>query len=112
MFRAFSERTRLRILHLIRDGEMCVGDLVEALRLEQATASRHLAYLRKAGLVTFRKAGPWRYWSLAPAKGIFHLKLLECLGYCFKEVPEIQADQARAAKISRRGGCCPAGAGH
>ena len=51
MFRAFSDRTRLRILHLLQGGEMCVGDLVEVLRVPQPKASRHLAYLKKAGLV-------------------------------------------------------------
>ena len=51
MFRAFSDRTRLRILHLLRGGELCVCDLVEVLGVPQPKASRHLAYLRKAGLV-------------------------------------------------------------
>jgi DNA-binding transcriptional ArsR family regulator len=57
MFRAFSDRTRLRILHLLSEGELCVGDLVGVLRVPQPTASRHLAYLRRAGLVVTRKNG-------------------------------------------------------
>jgi ArsR family transcriptional regulator len=101
IFRAFSDRTRLRILHLLRDGECCVGDIVNVLRIEQPSASRHLAYLRKAGLVVVRKAGLWSYYSLAPAEVPFHQKLLECLGCCFSEVPEIQADTVRAAKVKR-----------
>jgi predicted transcriptional regulator len=48
MFRAFSDRTRLRILRLLLGGELCVGDIVSAIRVPQPTASRHLAYLRKA----------------------------------------------------------------
>jgi ArsR family transcriptional regulator len=107
MFRAFSDRTRLRILYLLRGGECCVGNLVEILQIEQPSASRHLAYLRRAGLVTVRKAGLWSYYALAPAEEPFHAKLLECLACCFSEVPELCADQARAEKVLQLGGCCP-----
>ena len=107
MFRAFSDRTRLRILHVLKDGELCVGDLVEILQAPQPRISRHLAYLRKANLVTVRKAGLWSHYSLAAAKTPFHRKLLECLAKCFGEVPEVQADSARAATIRKSGGCCP-----
>lgn len=107
MFRAFSDRTRLRILHLLLGGEMCVADLVTVLRIEQPSASRHLAYLRKAGLVSVRKTGLWKYYSLATAQTPFHQKLLECLACCFQEVPEIKKDQGRAKKVREQGGCCP-----
>ena len=107
IFRAFSDRTRLRILHLLHAGELCVGDLVEILQVPQPRASRHLGYLRKAGLVVVRKSGLWSYYSLAGPESSFHEKLLECLANCFGEVPEIQADAARAAKIRKSGGCCP-----
>ena len=107
MFRAFSDRTRLRILHLLQDGELCVGDIVAILEVPQPRASRHLAYLRKAGLVNVRKSGLWNYYSLTPAEAPFHRQLLECLAKCFREVPEIQADQARAARVKKSGGCCP-----
>lgn len=107
MFRAFSDRTRLRILHVLQGGELCVGDIVEILRAPQPRVSRHLAYLRKANLVLVRKSGLWSHYRLAPAKTAFHRKLLECLAKCFGEVPEVQADNARAAKIRRSGGCCP-----
>jgi len=107
MFRAFSDRTRLRILHVLQGGELCVGDMVEILLAPQPRVSRHLAYLRKASLVTVRKSGLWSHYSLAPAKTPFHRKLLECLASSFGEVPELQADSARAAKIRESGGCCP-----
>jgi ArsR family transcriptional regulator, arsenate/arsenite/antimonite-responsive transcriptional repressor len=107
MFRAFSDRTRLRILFLLQERECCVNDLVEVLRIEQPSASRHLAYLRRSGLVRARRAGQWCYYSLSPAKEPFHKKLLECLSCCFSEVPQIQADAKRARKIRSAGGCCP-----
>jgi ArsR family transcriptional regulator len=107
MFRAFSDRTRLRILSLLLKKEFCVGDIVEILQVPQPRISRHLAYLRKSELVTVRRTGLWSYYSLATAETAFHKKLLSCLGNCFSEVPQIQADQTRAAEIKRAGGCCP-----
>lgn len=107
MFSAFSDRTRLRILHVLQGGELCVGDIVEALCVPQPRVSQHLACLRKAKLVLVRKSGLWSHYSLAPATAPFHRKLLECLAKCFGEVPELQADNARAAKIRKSGGCCP-----
>jgi ArsR family transcriptional regulator len=109
MFRAFSDRTRLRILHLLRGGEACVGDIVEILQVPQPRISRHLGHLRDAGLVTVRKNGLWSYYSLTPARDPFHRKLLECLANCFRDVPELQADDARAAEVRKSGGCCPGG---
>lgn len=107
MFRAFSDRTRLRILCVLNEKEFCVGDIVDILQVPQPRISRHLAYLRKAGLATCRKTGLWCYYSLAPARTAFHKKLLSCLNNCLPEVPQIQADLARAAEIGNSGGCCP-----
>ena len=109
MFRAFSDPTRLRILNILKAKELCVGDLVAILRVPQPTASRHLAYLRKAGLVLSRAEGLWNYYRLAPAKSPFHGKLLDCLGACFTDAPEIKMDKNRLNKIRKNGGCCPPG---
>jgi len=107
-FAAFSDPTRLRILHLLRDGELCVGDLVTILAMPQPTVSRHLAYLRRSALVETRKSGLWMYYSLSPAKSEFHRKLLDCLTACFTGLPELKKDAARAKKVRKAGGCCPA----
>jgi ArsR family transcriptional regulator len=107
MFRAFSDQTRLRILCLLRRGELCVGDIVEILQAPQPRVSRHLSYLKKAQLVNARKSGLWSYYSLSPARTKFQRKLLECLEHCFGEVPEIQADRRRAIQVTKSGGCCP-----
>ena len=107
MFRAFSDPTRLRILHLLSDGELCVGDLVNILQVPQPTASRHLAYLRRAGLVKRRKNGLWSFYRLAAASSPFHRNLVKCLASCFQDVPEIAADETRAEKVRSSGGCCP-----
>ena len=102
MFRAFSDRTRLRILNLLRPGELCVCDLVRVIGAPQPKISRHLAYLRKAGLVRARKEGLWAYYQLSPARNDFHRKLLECLECCFTaEVPELAKDMRALGKA-----CC------
>ena len=106
MFRAFSDPIRLRILHLLRDGELCVCDLVEILHAPQPTVSRHLSYLRRAGLVNVRQQRSWNFYTLAPAKKAFHKKLLECLSVCFRDVPELEADTKRERSIRTSGGCC------
>lgn len=101
IFRAFSDRTRLRILNLLRGGELCVCDLMDVLGAPQAKVSRHLAYLRRTGLVRARKEGLWSYYTLTPPRGAFHAKLIECLGCCFNDVPELARD---AAKLHRTNG--------
>lgn len=103
MFRAFSDRTRLRILHMLREGELCVCHIVDVLGVPQPKASRHLAYLRKAGLVVARKQGHWSYYRLAPARTTFQRKLLDCLSCCFDDVPELAKDAKRLAKHKT---CC------
>jgi ArsR family transcriptional regulator, arsenate/arsenite/antimonite-responsive transcriptional repressor len=103
MFRAFSDRTRLRILNMLRTGETCVCDLVRVLNVPQPKVSRHLAYLRKAKLVVARKEGLWMHYRLSPAKTEFHTSLLSCLGCCFKSVPELARD---VEKLGRRNLAC------
>jgi ArsR family transcriptional regulator len=106
MFRAFSDRTRLRILNLLRGGETCVCDLVRVIGVPQAKVSRHLAYLRRAGLVKARKEGLWHHYRLAAARSAFHRKLMECLTCCLSEVPELRRDIERMGRESCESGKC------
>ena len=69
LFKALADDTRLRILALLAAGEICVCHIHGALGLPQPTVSRHLAYLRRAGLVATRKEGLWvRYRLAIPAQ--------------------------------------------
>jgi len=106
MFRAFTDTTRLRILHLLLRGEWCVGDLVKVLEVSQPRVSQHLSYLRQADMVSQRKSGLWRFYSLTPAKAPFQRKLHDLLRDCFAEVPELQQDDRRADKLDVEGRCC------
>ena len=65
VYRALADETRLRLLALIRGGEVCVCHLHASLRLPQPTISRHLAYLRRARLVEARREGVWMHYRLA-----------------------------------------------
>ena len=104
IFRACADPTRLRILHLLRTGQLCVGDIVTVLRVPQPTASRHLTYLRNAGLIAARKNSYWTFYELAPARSALRRKLLECLDA--DKVGRVR-DAKRLAVIRRGGGCCP-----
>ena len=79
---AFSEEIRIRLLRLLRERERNVGDLVAATGVPQPSVSRHLACLRRAGLVRARAEGSHRFYRLAPADHPFHACLLACLGRC------------------------------
>lgn len=65
-FKALGDATRLRIAHLLGEGEVSVCHVHEALGLSQPKVSRHLAYLRRVGLVSTRRDGRWIYYRLSP----------------------------------------------
>jgi ArsR family transcriptional regulator, arsenate/arsenite/antimonite-responsive transcriptional repressor len=66
VYAALADPTRLRILSLLGEGEICVCHIHASLDVPQPTASRHLAYLRKSGLVEARREGSWMHYRLAP----------------------------------------------
>jgi ArsR family transcriptional regulator len=102
LFKAFADPVRLRLLNLLADGEVCVCHLHEALELPQSTVSRHLAYLRKRGLVFGRKDGLWVHYRLAKPSGELHRTLIASLGACCKEIDALKYDRQRLNRSS----CC------
>lgn len=78
LFKALSDPTRLRLVSLLQGGERCVCDLTDALGSPQPTVSRHLAALRRAGLVAQRQVGRWRRYRLNAA-GPLQRRLLSCV---------------------------------
>src|SRR6186713_533101 len=65
VFKALADRTRLRILALLGNNEVCVCHIHDSLGLPQPTVSRHLAYLRKSGLVATRRDGVWMHYQVS-----------------------------------------------
>jgi ArsR family transcriptional regulator len=66
LFAALSDATRLRLLNLMAGGEVCVCFFIDVLGQPQPTISRHLAYLRRVGLVADRRDGKWIHYSIVP----------------------------------------------
>jgi ArsR family transcriptional regulator len=100
-FRALADRTRLRILNLMRSEEVCVCFFVEILKTHQPKISRHLAYLRKAGIVGARREGPWMHYRIMePADPDAARVLRDTLVWLGNDL-EMQRDRERLMKV-----CC------
>src|SRR4051794_9371556 len=107
LFKAFADPVRLRLLNLLsEDREVCVCHLHEALELPQPTVSRHLAYLRKSGLVSGRKDGLWVHYRLARSKSGLPRILVGCLGTCLGD-PELFDEDLK--RLGRAIACCGEG---
>lgn len=78
VLKALSDETRLRILNLLYEQELCVCDIMETLQISQAKASRHLIYLKNAGLVKDRKYAQWVFYSMSKDEG---MKFIDNLVY-------------------------------
>ena len=76
--KALSDETRLRILNLLYEKELCVCDIMETLQISQAKTSRHLIYLKNAGLVKDRKHAQWAYYSMSKDE---RMKFIDSLVY-------------------------------
>ena len=103
IFKSFADETRLRILLLLGDGELCVCDLMAILSLPQSTISRHLAYLRHAGFVDDRRQGVWMYYRLVSGAEL-HRDLLELLKIYGQSLPMAQRDRlALSSHVTYKG---------
>jgi ArsR family transcriptional regulator len=107
LFKAFSDETRLRILRLLLNGELCICELMEVLQLPQSNVSRHMAYLKNAGLVDDRREAVWVYYSLTEPKDKVHACQLKCLRECFDDYEILRQDEARLEEFKLRGSCGP-----
>lgn len=96
-----AEPTRLRLVRLLLREELCVCELVDALRIRQYKVSRHLSRLRSVGLVQARRNGRWMYYSVGRRIGLnsFHQDLLKVIDVHLDRTPEVIKDDAR---LSRR----------
>jgi ArsR family transcriptional regulator len=99
---ALADASRLRLLNLIKDGEICVCFLQGVLQTNQPKISRHLAYLRKAGLVEARREGKWMHYRLKKPDSGLEAILSETLK-ALQKLPQIKADVLRLTHIR----CCP-----
>jgi len=96
-YKALADRTRLRILALLADGEVCVCDIHDTLRLPQPTTSRHLAYLRRTGLVVARREGTWMYYRMADIDPV-RKGLIVAAAHAMSHVTGAERDRQRFEK--------------
>lgn len=101
LFAALADRTRLRILNLMQGREVCVCYFVEILEQGQPKISRHLAYLRRAGIVAARRDGKWMHYSIEWPEDQRAAAILEATMKSFKSDREMQMDLARLGRA-----CC------
>ncbi|MBI2538009.1 MAG: winged helix-turn-helix transcriptional regulator [Gemmatimonadetes bacterium] len=104
LFRAFADRTRLRILNLLTAGELCVCDMVQLLGVPQPTVSRHLAYLRRAGLVAVTRDLRFAHYQLAEPQNAVHQSLIHCVRSCFTGLGALERERRAAQRrvLARR----------
>jgi ArsR family transcriptional regulator, arsenate/arsenite/antimonite-responsive transcriptional repressor len=101
LFQALADRTRLRLVNLLGEGEICVCYFVEILDEPQPKISRHLAYLRRAGLVETRRDGKWMHYRLAAPADPATARILDAAVAELKNDREMQRDLK-----ALRSACC------
>jgi ArsR family transcriptional regulator len=103
LFKALADPTRLRILGLLLTGEVCVCDLHESLKIPQPKTSRHLAYLRRAGLVETRRDGLWIHYRMAQFSDPVLKTIGSAVTHALTHVHVVQRD---ASRLEKKTGCC------
>jgi ArsR family transcriptional regulator len=101
LFKALADRTRLRLINLMGDTEVCVCFFVEVLKTNQPKISRHLAYLRRAGVVSARRDGKWIHYRIVEPPDLHAAKIFREVRTSLTNDPAMQSDRARLQKI-----CC------
>src|SRR5436309_5689883 len=102
LFKALADDTRLRILGLLLTGEVCVCDIHESLRIPQSKASRHLAYLRRSGLVETRRDGLWIHYRLAKSTDPVLAAIADAVRHALTHIDTVHRD---AERLGKRTGC-------
>jgi len=103
LFKALADSTRLRILGLLLTGEVCVCDIHESLKIPQPKASRHLAYLRRAGLVETRREGLWVHYRLGQLADPVLASIADAVRHALTHSDRVGRDMER---LRARNGCC------
>jgi ArsR family transcriptional regulator, arsenate/arsenite/antimonite-responsive transcriptional repressor len=102
-FKALADSTRLRILGLLLTGEVCVCHIHESLKIPQPKASRHLAYLRRAGLVETRREGLWIHYRMAVLPDPVLNTISQAVAHALTHMDPVRRD---AERLQKRTGCC------
>lgn len=101
LFRALADRTRLRLLNLMAEQEICVCYFVQVIDAPQPKISRHLAYLRRAGIVAARRQGKWMHYRLAVPADAHAATILKATLGALRQDKELRNDLQRLNRA-----CC------
>lgn len=101
LFKALADQTRLRLINLIADDEICVCFFVEVLKTNQPKISRHLAYLKRAGVVAPRREGKWIHYRLVEPADPHAARIFREVRLWLDNNPAMVSDRTRLRKI-----CC------
>ena len=101
LFKALADHTRLRLINMMGDSEVCVCFFVAILKTSQPKISRHLAYLRRAGIVTARRDGKWMHYSLTEPPDEHAASIFREVRASLAEHPELQRDREKLLQV-----CC------
>lgn len=99
IFKALSEESRLRIIAILMEEEMCVCDIEESLNLTQSNASRHLTVLRNCGILESNKKAQWNYFTVSSKFIRENQDLWSYLSSRLKELPTYQADIVKCHSV-------------
>jgi ArsR family transcriptional regulator len=99
LFKALADRTRLRLINLIGEDEVCVCFFVEVLKLNQPKISRHLAYLRRAGVVSARREGKWIHYRLVEPPDSHAANIFREVRAGLANDPAMKGDRARMERL-------------
>lgn len=99
LFKALADRTRLRLINLIGEDEVCVCFFVEVLKLNQPKISRHLAYLRRAGVVSARRDGKWIHYRIVEPPDLHAANIFREVRAGLANDAGMKSDRARLEKI-------------
>jgi ArsR family transcriptional regulator len=110
-FKALADRTRLRILGVLGNNEVCVCHLHDSLGLPQPTVSRHLAYLRRVGLVTARRDGVWMHYRVSPSLPPAIREVLDVSVHALDSLSTTARDKAQFSRTYGSLYCLPAESG-
>jgi len=105
MFKALSDGTRLRIVNLLLERELCVCEVMEVLKATQSKASRHLTYLKNTGLVRNRRKGLWVYYSLTKPRGAVHRQLLKTVRDSRTQIGLLRIDLNKLSRVTKTNIC-------
>jgi ArsR family transcriptional regulator len=101
---ALSDRNRLRLINLMGEDEVCVCFFVEILKMPQPRVSRHLAYLRRAGIVAARREGKWMHYRIVPPSDEHAARIFQEVREYLAADREMQQDRVSLVKVC----CAPA----